>query len=90
MSQDAESNVDSFKDATKEQSGTPGAAGARSRIIKNSAELDMFELRDKAVDSLVDIIKTQESSAALGVRSTRRFAPGLTTTMVHPGSQDML
>lgn len=56
-------------------------------ITKDSTETTIYNLEDlcdKAVDSLVEIIKDQDPSAELGVQSTRSFAPGLTTTMVHP------
>ena len=71
----------------EEQSGTPLDSDERARQFKNSAadpSDDIKDLQDRAVESLVEIIRTQDSSEKLRVRSTRSFAPGLTTTMLHP------
>ena len=59
--------------------------GAESSVVKDAAAMADRDkaIRDKAAKSLAEVI-TMQRTKDMGVRSRRSFAPGLTTTMIHP------
>ena len=83
MDQDADGPEVNHSSAVKESSGTNEDEVGHFKDLTVEDDAVMDYLRDRAVDSLVHVM-SQDRSSKVGVRSTRNFAPGLTTTMIHP------